>query len=209
VTVRRANFAINSIFLERWSPRAFMDEDISEAELMVMFEAARWAPSGFNIQPWRFLYARRGTSHWPIYVGLLNEFNAQWASRASALIVVISDGFVYNPATRQSARSPSHSFDAGAAWACLALQSTWLGWHAHAMSGIHVDRIRSELNVPEHFRVESAIAIGRAGDKEMLPERLQSKERPGGRRDCTEMVFEGCYVPTPRDTERLLGVSTQ
>ena len=76
---RKADYPIDSVFLDRWSPRAMSGEPIAEEELFTLFEAARWAPSSFNNQPWRILYARRDTPHWPLFFNLLVEFNQSWA----------------------------------------------------------------------------------------------------------------------------------
>lgn len=90
VNSRVADYAINPLFLERWSPRAYSGAEISEPELFEVLEAARWAPSAYNAQPWHFVYARRGSEGWERLLGLLNEFNRSWAAEASALIFVLS-----------------------------------------------------------------------------------------------------------------------
>src|SRR5881396_72958 len=110
--IRRADFSIEQLLLDRWSPRAMSGEEISDEELMRLFEAARWAPSSFNAQQWRALYARRDTEHWPTFLGLLVEGNKAWAKDAAALVVFISrQNFEYN-----DERSITHSYDCGAAW---------------------------------------------------------------------------------------------
>src|SRR5205823_12300174 len=88
--IRRADFSIEQLLLDRWSPRAMSGEEISEDELMRMFEAARWAPSSFNAQQWRALYARRGTENWPVFFELLVEANKSWAKNAAVLVLFIS-----------------------------------------------------------------------------------------------------------------------
>ena len=87
--VRKADHDIEPLLLDRWSPRAMSGEEISEEELMRLFEAARWAPSSFNAQQWRALYARRGTQHWQIFFDLLVDANKAWAKNAAALVVFI------------------------------------------------------------------------------------------------------------------------
>ena len=86
---RTADYPIDALFLERWSPRAFTGEAIPERQLSSLFEAARWAPSSYNSQPWRFLYARRDTEPWPRFLGLLNEYNQSWARNAAALVILV------------------------------------------------------------------------------------------------------------------------
>lgn len=190
---RTADHAIDSLFLERWSPRAFTPEIISEADLLKLFEAARWAPSSYNSQPWRFIYARRGTQHWEKLLGLLNEFNQSWAKNAAALAIVVSKETMPIPGQDKEIPSHSHSFDTGAAWANLALQGAKLGWQAHGMVGFDIPRAAKELNVPAGYRVEAAIAIGKPGDKSQLPEGLQARETPSPRNPLSATAFEGSF----------------
>jgi len=190
---RIADHPIEQIFLERWSPRAFTGEEISEATLRTMFEAARWAPSSYNSQPWRFIYARRDNAHWDKLLGLLNEFNRSWAKTASAIVFIVSCETMAVPGKDTPVPSHSHSFDTGAAWGYLALQATFMGWHAHGMVGIDWDRVYTELNVPAGYRVEAAVAIGRQGPKTLLPEALQAREAPSPRKPLSEFVFEGGF----------------
>jgi nitroreductase len=191
---RRADHEIDPLFVNRWSPRAFTDETISEAELHALFEAARWAPSAYNAQPWRFLYARRTTAHWERFLGLLNPVNQSWAGRAAALVVLVSNPVFLPPGADKPVTLRSHSLDAGAAWGSLALQATRTGWAAHGMGGFDIERAALELNVPDRHQVELAIAIGRPGDPSHLSDGLRAREHPSGRRGVLEFVFEGGFV---------------
>ena len=106
---------------------------------MILFEAARWAPSSYNSQPWRFLYARRGTAHWDKFLGLLNAFNQSWAKDASVLIILVSNSVMLPPGADKAVPSHSHSLDAGAAWENLALQArsragTHMAWSGSTSS---------------------------------------------------------------------------
>ena len=194
MTDRRAAYPIDPLFLERWSPRAFDGSDMPEADLLTMFEAARWAPSAFNSQPWRFLYARRGTADWPRFLGLLIPWNQSWAHSASALVYILSDTLPFtDKATGAPAPSTTHSFDAGAAWACLALQASRMGYHAHGMSGIQYDLARAELAIPDRWTLNAACAIGRLGDPAMLPEKLRAREFPSDRRPQQAFVHAGNF----------------
>jgi len=190
---RTADYPIEKIFLERWSPRAFTDEAIDEATLMTIFEAARWAPSSYNSQPWRFLYALRGTPHFTKFLDLLVPGNQVWAAKAAALVIAVSKTTMSPRGTEMP--SHSHSFDAGAAWQNLGLQATALGWYAHGMTGFDIPRAAAELGVPEGFRVEAAIALGKRGDKASLPEGYQGMEAPNGRNPVSSFVFEGDFPP--------------
>jgi nitroreductase len=190
---RVADHPVDRIFLDRWSPRAYTGEAMPQSVLMTILEAARWAPSSYNSQPWRFLYAVRDNAHWDKFLGLLNEFNQSWAKTGSAIIFVVSETTMVVPGKDSRVPSHSHSFDAGAAWGSLALQASMLGWHAHGMVGIDFDKIKSDLHVPDDHRIESGIVIGKLGPKTLLPEALQAREVPSPRKPLAEIAFEGGF----------------
>src|SRR5947199_1920227 len=188
--IRRADFPIEQLLLDRWSPRAMSGEAIAQDELMRLFEAARWAPSSFNAQQWRALYARRGTEHWQIFFDLLVDANKAWGKNAAVLVLFISrNNFDYNDEP-----SVTHSYDCGAAWENFALQGFQQGLVVHGMQGFDYDRARKELQIPDEFQVEAMAAIGRPGPKEILPERLRARESPNDRRKVSESVFEGPFA---------------
>jgi nitroreductase len=190
---RKADHEIEPAFLQRWSPRAFTADEISEADLFRLFEAARWAPSTYNSQPWRFCYARRDTPAFAPFLGLLIEANQSWAKNAAALVFIVSKKNFTPPGKSEPIDSYSHSFDTGAAWACLAFQALQMGWATHGMGGFDHARAPAELNLPPDHRVEMALAIGRKGDKASLPEALQARELPSGRFPITQLIFEGGF----------------
>jgi len=196
---RTADYPIDPLFLERWSPRAFTHAPISERELLTLLEAARWAPSSFNSQPWRFLYARRDTKHWPQFLGLLSDYNQSWAKNAAALVILVSKTTLLPRGADKEVPSYTHSLDAGAAWANLALQATRSGWAAHGMAGFDVPRTARELSVPSDYRVEAAIAIGRPGDKSLLPDALRAREQPSDRLGLSQLAWEGGFQATRAD----------
>ena len=179
---RKADHPIAQLFLDRWSPRAFGDDEISVDALMTILEAARWAPSSYNSQPWRFIWARRGTPHFERLHGLLTGGNPSWTKNAAALVVIASSETMRVPNKDEPIPSHSHSFDAGASSMALALQASLSGWYSHGMTGVDWDKTRTELHIPEGFRPECAIAIGRLGDKSTLPEHYQKLEAPNGRK---------------------------
>ena len=154
--IRKADHPIDKFFLDRWSPRAMSGEPISEQDLMILFEAARWAPSSFNNQPWRILYARRDTPHWQLFFDLLVDANKVWAKNASALLLFISK----TTFDHDGSPSRTHSFDTGAAWENLALQGLLKGYVVHGMQGFDYERAKTALKVPEGFSVEAMIAVG-------------------------------------------------
>jgi nitroreductase len=185
----QAQYPVDELFLDRWSPRAMSGEAVTDEELMTLFEAARWAPSSYNNQPWRILYARRETEPWPLFFGLLVEGNQAWAKDAAALLLFVSkETFDFN-----GKPYPTHSFDTGAAWENLALQATMLGLVTHGMQGFDYERARAELRIPEGFRVEAMIAVGRPGDPAQLPASLREREAPSGRKTLSEITCEGAF----------------
>ncbi|MGI4848309.1 MAG: nitroreductase family protein [Janthinobacterium lividum] len=189
---RVAEHDIDVQFIQRWSPRAYRAEEISTETVQTFLEAARWAPSSYNSQPWRFVFARRGTAHWDSLLGLLNEFNRSWAKNASVLIIVISKETFVGPDGKE-APAPSHTFDTGAAWAYLALQASLSGWAAHAMAGFDKEKALAVLGIPAGYTAQAAIAVGKAGDKSMLPASLQEREMPSPRQALESLAFEGVF----------------
>jgi nitroreductase len=126
-------------------------------------------------------------------LGLLVEFNQSWAKNASVLIALVSNSTMVPPGQTSPVPAYSHSMDSGAAWENLALQATLSGWHAHGMVGFDKDRAFTELKVPEGYRVEQILAVGRKGDKSMLPEQLAAREMPSPRLSVAEIAFEGGF----------------
>jgi nitroreductase len=187
--IRKADFPIEPMLLDRWSPRAMSGEEIPQDELMRLFEAARWAPSSFNAQQWRALYARRGSEHWRTFLELLVEANKSWAKNSAVLIVFISrKKFDYNDEP-----SVTRSYDCGAAWLNFALQGFQQGLVVHGMEGFDYERARKELRIPDEFQVEAMAAVGKPGVKESLPEKLRARESPNDRRKLSEGIFEGPF----------------
>jgi nitroreductase len=164
LTHRHPGHPILPLLQNRWSPRSMTGEEISEEELMSLFEAARWAPSSYNAQPWRLIYARRDTSHWRKLFDLMVEFNQSWAKDAAVLLVVISrKTFEHNEKP-----SHTHSFDTGAAWMSLALEASSRGLVAHG--------------------------IGKRAPKDHLPPDLRAKEEPSSRKPLGQILMEGTFT---------------
>jgi len=185
---RKPENDVDKLFISRWSPRAMSGEEIDEAAIKTLFEAARWAPSSNNNQPWRFIYARRNTPHWNTIFNLMNEGNRMWAKTAAVLIVVISK------TTFDSGKpARTHSYDTGAAWVSLALQGSLKKLVVHGMQGFDYDRARKELQVPDDYQVEAMIAIGKHGNKENLPDYQQEREFPSSRKSVGQIAMEGMF----------------
>jgi nitroreductase len=164
-------------------------EELENEEIMSLFEAARWAPSSYNNQPWRFIYAKRNTEHWDRLFNLLADGNRIWAKNSALLVVVISrKNFEYN---EKPART--HQFDVGAAWENLALEAFSRGIVAHGMQGFDYDKARFDLEIPNEFEVMAMIAIGIRGPRENLPPELQEKEKLTARKPLKDIVMEGIY----------------
>ncbi len=186
---RESAYPIDALFLQRWSSRAFDGSTIARQDLGTMLEAARWAPSAFNSQPWRFAYVLREDADWERLLHVLIGFNVSWVRHAAALVFICSDPLIPSGKPGQAEQhSYSHSFDAGAAWAMIALQAARLGYAAHAMSGIEYERAKQELKAPDRFRLEAAVAIGRPGAPDRLPESLRARETPSLRKPLDELV---------------------
>ena len=184
---RLAEYPIGHEFLDRWSPRALTGQDIPQEDLMALFEAARWAPSNANSQPWRFLYARRTQPAWPLFRDLLDAGNHKWADKASALIVVVS------AETNEASGKPlyTHSYDTGAAWMSLALEGSHKGLAVHGMDGFDHEKARRDLRIPEGFRVEAMAAVGYPDSPDVLPDDLRKREKPSLRKRLDQFVFAG------------------
>lgn len=190
---RVPDHSVDPLFVQRWSPRAFTGEELPEATLLSLFEAARWAPSAMNAQPWRFVYARTGTPAFERFLSVLAPANQAWAGRASALIAIVSATTLTLPGHPDPVPSESHSFDAGAAWAQLALQAHLSGWSTHAMGGFDRARANEALAIPPDHRLEVFVAVGRRGDVASLPEWARKRELASGRKPLAELVREGSF----------------
>ena len=188
-SARKSNYPINPLILNRWSPRSMTGEALNDDDIMSLFEAARWAPSSYNNQPWRFIYAKRNSEHWNRFFNLLMEPNKLWAKNAAILVVVISrKNFEFNekPAV-------THQFDAGSAWENLALEASSRDIVAHGMQGFDYKKAGVDLRIPPNFEVMAMIAIGKKGPKEILPAELQEKEKLTNRKPLKEIIMEGFY----------------
>lgn len=186
---RTPTHPIQSYLLNRWSPRAMSGAVIAEDELMSLFEAARWAPSSYNAQPWRFVYALRDTPAWKTFFDLLVEFNQSWAKDAAALVVIVArKNFEHN-----NEPSVTHAFDAGAAWENLALEASARNLVAHGMEGFDYAAAAAKLNIPDDYEVLAMVAIGKPGAKENLPADLQAREEPSDRKPLSEIVMERTF----------------
>jgi nitroreductase len=193
-TPRQSQYDINPLLLHRWSPRAMSGEEISDTELMRLFEAAGWAPSSYNGQPWRFIYAKRNSEPWDKLFNLMVDFNKSWAKNAAVLVVIISrKNFEHDEKP-----SVTHQFDAGAAWENLALQGETQGLVTHGMQGFDYEKASRDLKIPATFDVMAMVAIGKPAPKEILPIDVQQREQASDRKPLSEIVMEGQFKEPSR-----------
>lgn len=189
---RSAHERIEKLIVDRWSPRAFDDSEMPVADLEVILEAAGWAPSAYNVQPWTFLYAVKGDANWDMFLSQLIDFNKGWAQHASALVFVVSDTQMRSD--KGNSDNHSHSFDAGAAWALAALQAQAMGYHTHGMTGIKFGEAETALGIPADHRLEAAFVVGKVGDKAVLPDYLRDREAPSGRKPLAQIARAGKFA---------------
>ena len=186
-SLRDVGAAANDQFRLRWSPRAMTGQPLSMAEVQTLCEAGRWAPSCFNSQPWRFIYALPDTPQWQPMFDLLMDVNQRWAAKAGALIALVSrTHFEANDAP-----AATHSFDAGSAWMSMALQAQHMGLAAHAMWGFHHDQAPGVLKLTDRFATQALIALGHPAPADSLPEPLREREVPSPRKPLSELMFPG------------------
>ena len=180
------------VFLERWSPRAFADRDVSAADLRTIFEAARWAPSSYNEQPWRFFVGHRGSETYNKILDALVPFNHDWAKRAPVLVLgVAKTRFSHNDSPNNYA-----AHDLGAAMALMAVQATALGLAAHQMAGFDWVKARDAFAIPDTYAMGSVMAIGYHGELTDLDEKFQAQEQaPRSRKPLNEIVLSDWDQP--------------
>jgi nitroreductase len=179
--------------LHRWSPRSFSDRQVSASDLQTLFEAARWAASSYNEQPWRFLVGTRGSDTWQKIVSVLSEFNQMWAKSASVLILdAARTRFSHN-----NTPNPVALYDLGASAATLCYQATALGLHTHQMAGYDRDAARKVFGVPDEYEFGAVIALGYLGEPSALnvPHMLEQEISPRQRKPLREFVFSAWDVP--------------
>jgi nitroreductase len=182
-----------TVIRHRWSPRSFTDRDVSPGDLKTVFEAASWAASSYNEQPWRFFVGRRHSETYQKIFSTLMEVNQQWARTAPVLIMdVAKTKFSHNGAPNRVAL-----YDAGAAAATLCYQATALGLHTHQMAGFSLDAARKVFNVPEDYIFGAVIALGYQGEPNALtnPQMLAQETSPRQRKPLSEIVLSGWDEP--------------
>ena len=189
-SIKTANtdYEIIDLIAERWSPRAFADTPVEQEKLNQLFEAARWAPSSSNEQPWRYIYAHKGTKGYDKLFEALVSGNQEWAKSAPVLGVSIAKmQFDYKN------RNNRHAYhDTGMATGMLLIQATQLGLYVHQMGGFSQDKMRELFDIPEGYEPIAAMAIGYLGDADTLSDKNKESElKPRERKPISEMSFNG------------------
>ena len=182
---------MNSVFADRWSPRAFSDEPVTDEQLAALFEAARWAPSWMNNQPWVFLYETDGPDR-AGFEEIISEFNKPWSTNAPVIGLIVSrpglEGFMARTA----------EFDTGAAMMSFTHQATMLGLYVHLMGGIELELAYDKTGLdPETANILCAFSLGHMGDPADLSEKLQGRENPSDRMPASAFAFKS-LTPDPR-----------
>ncbi len=177
---------VDPLFINRWSPRSFASDPLTDDEIASIFEGARWSPSSFNRQPWFFVYETDGPDR-EVFDSILMPGNQVWATKAPLI------GYIFAETKTQEGRRPRTSqFDTGAAWMALALSARTLGIYTHGMAGIDNDAAHEKLGVSsEYYTVMCGFVAGRIGPREKLPADLQERESPNDRKPISEIAHKG------------------
>jgi len=187
------NFPVHDLIRHRWSPRAFAEKPVEPSVLASLFEAARWAPSSSNEQPWAYLVAMKDEKeNFAKTLGVLVEFNAGWAKEAPVLMIAVSRLNFQNGTPNRNA-----FYDTGAATALLSVEATARGLAVHQMAGFDPAKAKQVFEIPEDWEPIAAIAIGYPGDPSSLPQKLHDREvAPRTRKPLSEFVMSGRWGHT-------------
>jgi nitroreductase len=192
-----AQHPIHELIRERWSPRAFSDQPVEKEKLHSLFEAARWAASAGNLQPWYFLFATsENAEEHARFASTLNERNIIWAEQAPVLVLIVAKLYEVPGKERLS------FYDTGMAVGNLVTQAIELGLTTHQMGGFSAEKAREELHIPEGYEPLTVMAVGYPGDPETLPDHLREREvAPRVRKTLDEFVFEGGWGQAAPDAK--------
>jgi len=170
---------LHQLITDRWSPVAFDSKEVDFDQIHLLFEAAKWAPSARNSQPWRFIFANKKMSEYKILLGLMTEANQLWAKSAPLLVMPLAQVI----STYKNRPNSLALYEVGMAVGNLLLQATAMGLMVHQMSGYDVDRAKEELIIPTRYEPMTIIAIGYKGDPAHLPEEVAEREKKERTRD--------------------------
>lgn len=188
--LERSKLPIHPILNARFSPRAFSSRDLTDQEVELLMEAARWAPSSHNEQPWRFLVTRRGQEGHAALLSSLIHSNQIWAEKAPVLVLnMVMRDFAFN-------QKPNYHawHDLGGALAQLTAQATSMGIGLHQLAGFHGEVARVAFNIPEHMELVSVLAVGFWGEPDSLEGHLRERElNHSSRKELSELVSYGSF----------------
>ncbi len=186
---RKAAAAIEPMFTERWSSKSFTNDSLSDDQIASLFEAAHWAPSSSNKQPWLFVYATDGPDR-ERFNSVLNEQNGKWAPNAAMLVLVFA-----RTVGEDGGKIRTAQFDTGAAWMSFALQANRMGLNTRAMGGIDLDAAYDAAGIDRaSFETVCALAVGAPGNEEDLAPKSREGNSANGRKDVSEIAFKGKFT---------------
>jgi len=182
------NYDILPLIKTRWSSRALSSEKIPREEIMALVEAARYAPSCFNEQPWHFIIADTDDAHAKM-VNVLSDWNKSWAAKAPVLIALCAQ----KNYAATGKENFWHQFDTGTAWGYFTLEAESRGFITHGMAGVDRDAAAKAFDLPPEYEVIAAVALGKPGNAEELPDSIREREKPGTRKDSSEICSFGKF----------------
>lgn len=183
-------YNIHPLLKKRWSPRAFTHQEVPKESMQRIFDAARWAPSSFNDQPWRFIVGIKGDKTWDMILEALVEFNQKWASLAPVLAISIGK----KTSAKTGKPNAVFQYDVGQAVAHITFQVMQEGLFMHQMGGINKEKAAQLFEVPEDYQVLTAFAIGHKGEPQLLEEDLAESEKSARKRhEPQQLVFSGKF----------------
>ena len=181
---RKFNYKILPEIEKRWSPRAFSNERVSRDDLYAILEAASYAPSCFNEQPWRFVLAD-DEQYLKKMRSVLFSSNLEWAEKAPVLLLIVAK----KTFEQNNENNFWHMFDAGTAWGYLSLEAQKRGLITHAMGGFNREKARKVFNIPTDYEIITVVAIGKYGSIDQLNDDLKLREKPNTRKDIGELLL--------------------
>lgn len=180
------HYSLTEILKKRWSPRGYSDRPVSDEQIAALLEAARWAPSANNEQPWRFVIGKNGDEKFGKMLGAMSDWNKRWVQHVPVLVLNLAKKeFSYKEEV-----NPTAEYDLGQAVFAMAIKAVDLGLVAHQMSGFDHDQVVKNLGIPEGYEAVSAIAFGYLGDDSKLPDDLKrSEKRERIRKSIDDLLF--------------------
>jgi nitroreductase len=186
----KTKYGIHFLLESRWSPRAFREDAVEKDKLQRILEAAQWAPSSINNQPWRYIVGEKGNDTWDKIFDSLMDNNKRWAKHVPVLIVSLSKKHY-----EHNGNDNFHfMYDTGQSVAHMTFQAMYEGLYVHQMGGFHFEMLKNHFSIPEEYYIVSVIAVGYLGKPDILDEDQQERERAGReRKDISEIAFTGSF----------------